>query len=66
MDTRKELILQGIDNCKSATARALPHKDSGDPAIRELAAAIHFLSYGAQQIGLALTDVSRVNDLPFR
>lgn len=62
--TRRELILEGIENCKSATAIAVKLKGSQDPAVQELAKAIHYLSFGAQQIGLALSDESRINDLP--
>lgn len=66
MESRRDLILEGIANCQSATARAVPLKSHPDADVRALAEAIHFLSYGAQQIGLALSDESRVNDLPLR
>lgn len=64
MQGRRELALEGIENCKTATAMAVPLKSHPDPAVRELAAAIHHLSFGAQQIGLAITDTGRQNDLP--
>ncbi|UUW91756.1 hypothetical protein [Pimelobacter simplex] len=64
MSTRRNLILEGIENCKLATSRAVDFKSHPDPAIQSLAEAIHFLSYGAQQIGLALSDEGRTNDLP--
>lgn len=66
LTSRRDLILEGIENCKTATSRAVELKGHSDPAIQSLAEAIHFLSYGAQQIGLALTDPSRANDLPLR
>ncbi|WP_377324693.1 hypothetical protein ACFJIY_07500 [Pimelobacter simplex] len=66
LTTRRNLILEGIENCKQATSRAVDLKDHADPAVQSLAEAIHFLSYGAQQIGLALTDEGRVNDLPLK
>lgn len=62
--TRRELILEGIANCQSATALAVPLKDHSDPQVAELAKAVHFLAFGAQQIGLALSDQGRTNDLP--
>ncbi|MGC4154816.1 MAG: hypothetical protein QM628_17325 [Propionicimonas sp.] len=64
MLSRREMVLEGIEQMKVATAKAVPLKSHADPDIRALAEAIHFLSYGAQEIGLALTDPSRVNDLP--
>ena len=64
LSSRRTLIIEGIEKCKRATELAMPLKDHADPAIAELARAIHFLSFGAQEIGLALTDRSRENDLP--
>lgn len=64
MQSRRSLALEGIENCKTATAKATPLKNHPDPAVRELASAIHHLSFGAQQIGLAITDQARINDLP--
>lgn len=64
MSTRRELALEGIEKCKQATELAVPLKNHPDPQVRELAKAIHFLAYGAQQIGLAITDEGRIDDLP--
>lgn len=67
VSSRKSIILEGISNCQSATTKAIRARDStNDPAIRELAEAIRFLSFGAQQIGLGLTDEGRIDDLPRR
>lgn len=63
--SRKNVILEGIGNCQSAMSKAIRVRDStNDPALRELAEAIRFLSFGAQQIGLGLTDEGRQDDLP--
>lgn len=65
LSSRKNTILEGIGNCQSATSKAIRVRDStSDPALRELAEAIRFLSFGAQQIGLGLTDEGRHDDLP--
>jgi len=64
--SRKSLILEGIEKCKVATRKAVNLKSHEDPAIRELAEAVHFLAFGAQEIGLALTDPGRENNLPIR
>lgn len=63
LSTRRELALEGIEKCKQATELAVPLKNHPDPQVRELAKAIHLLAYGAQEIGLALADRGRVNDL---
>ncbi|MGP5050209.1 hypothetical protein ACTXI9_01745 [Brachybacterium alimentarium] len=63
--SRREIILEGIGNCKSATNKAIHARDSTtDPVLRELAEAIRFLSFGAQQIGHGLADHGRYDDLP--
>lgn len=66
VSTRRSLVLEGIQNCKSATAKVSQLRSHSDPAIKDLADAIHFLSYGAQQIGLALSDDGRGDDLPIQ
>lgn len=64
LSTRREIALEGIENLKRATSIATNLKDYGSTQeIRDLAKALHFAAYGAQQIGLALTDRGRVNDL---
>ncbi|MCC2032201.1 hypothetical protein [Microbacterium allomyrinae] len=62
----RELILEGIQQCHTATAIAVQLKTHRDPAVAELAKAVHFLSFGIQQIGLALSDEGRIDDLPIR
>ena len=57
--SRLALVQEGIQNCQSATAKVRGLRSHSDPAIQELANAIHFLSFGAQQIGLALSDEGR-------
>ncbi|GGL44308.1 hypothetical protein [Nocardia jinanensis] len=64
LSTRLELVHEGIQNCKSATAKVSRLRSHNDPAVQELANAIHFLSFGVQQIGLALADQGRGDDLP--
>ena len=64
--TRLELVREAIQNCQSATAKVRGLRGHHDPAVKELADAIHFLSYGAQQIALALSDKSRADDLPIQ
>lgn len=66
MLSRLELIREGIQKCQTATAKIERLKGHQDPAIQELANAIHFLAFGTQEIALALTDQSRVNDLPIQ
>lgn len=61
--SQRAFILEGIENMKRATEAAVRLKFSNDPEIAELAKAVHFLSYGAQQIGLALTDEGREKNL---
>lgn len=62
--TRKQLITEGIQKCQTATAKAVKHKGHSDPALKELAEAVHFLAFGMQEIALALTEDGRENDLP--
>ncbi|MDQ1127550.1 hypothetical protein QE428_002583 [Microbacterium sp. SORGH_AS 505] len=62
--TRREIIQEGINNCATASNMAVKLKTHPDPAVAELAKAIHFLAFGAQQIGLGLTDQGRIADLP--
>lgn len=65
ISSRRSIVLEGIENCKSATAKAIHARDSTtDPVIRELAEAVRFLSFGAQQIGLGIADEGRKDDLP--
>lgn len=66
LSTRLELIHEGIQNCQRATAKVGRLRSSHDPAVQELANAVHFLSYGVQQIGLALADQGRTDDLPIQ
>lgn len=64
VSTRLELVGDAIQNCQAATAKVARLRSHGDPVVKELADAIHFLSFGAQQIALALSDENRANDLP--
>lgn len=63
--SRRELTLEAIGNLQAASARAVKLKDSNDPEIKSLAEAVHFLSFGAQQIALALSDEGRADDFPW-
>lgn len=64
--TRLDLVREGIQNCQSATAIAVQLKGHQDPVVQELAKAIHFLSFGAQQIALAISDEGRLDNLPIQ
>ncbi len=66
LSSRLELVQEAIQNCQSATAKVGQLRSHRDPAVKELADAIHFLSFGVQQIGLALSDQGRTNDLPIK
>lgn len=61
--SQKELVLNAINNLRQATEIAGRLKSSSNPEVAELAKAVHFASYGAQEIGLALTDQGRQKDL---
>jgi hypothetical protein len=63
LSSRLDLVREGIQNCQTATSKVSELR-SQDPVIKELASAIHFLSFGVQQIGLALADEGRSDDLP--
>lgn len=66
LSSRLELVHEAIQKCQVATAKVEQLKTHSDPAIKELATAIHFLAFGVQQIGLALADNSRTDDLPIQ
>lgn len=61
--SQREVVLNAIDNLKRATEISVRLKSSSNPEIADLAKAIHFASYGAQEIGIALTDEGRHKDL---
>ena len=63
LDSQRQLVLDAIQNFKTATESSVRLKSSNDPEVAELAKAVHFLAYGAQQIGLALTDEGRERNL---
>lgn len=66
LSSRLELVHEAIQKCQTATAKVEPLKTHSDPAVKELATAIHFLAFGVQQIGLALADNGRTDDLPIQ
>ncbi len=66
VSSRLDLVREGIQNCQSATAKVSGLRSHSDPAIKELANAIHFLSFGVQQIALAIADQGRHDDLPIQ
>lgn len=66
LSSRLDLVHEGIGNCQSATAKVADLRDHADPAVKELANAVHFLSYGVQQIGLAISDLGRADNLPIQ
>ncbi|MEW6961587.1 hypothetical protein [Trueperella pyogenes] len=62
--SRRDFALEGIANLQRSMEIALSVEDStSSPELKKLAQALRFASFGAQQIGLALTDEGRVNDL---
>ena len=63
MLSRAELVAEGVQKCQTATAIAVKLKGHADPAVKELANAVHFLAFGVQEIGLALTEQGRTDDL---
>lgn len=63
LSSQRELVMEAIANCQAATARVVNLRSSADPDVAALASAVHLLSFGAQQIGLALTDEGRTKDL---
>ncbi|WP_311777813.1 hypothetical protein [Trueperella abortisuis] len=64
--TRRELVLEAIDKFETArTIAAQVQQRCEDPTVRELARAINFAAFGAAQLGVALSDPLRVNDLSF-
>ncbi|WP_353107917.1 hypothetical protein [Gordonia sp. (in: high G+C Gram-positive bacteria)] len=67
LSSRLDLVREGIQQCQEATAKVVRIKSTHpDPAIQELANAVHFLSFGVQQIGLAISDEGRNDNLPIQ
>ncbi|SKW48643.1 Uncharacterised protein [Mycobacteroides abscessus subsp. massiliense] len=66
LSTRLGIALEGIKNCQSATTKVARLRSHSDPAIKELADAVHFLAFGVQQIGLAISEEGRQDDLPIQ
>ncbi|MGB3602755.1 MAG: hypothetical protein WBA38_04285 [Gordonia sp. (in: high G+C Gram-positive bacteria)] len=64
--TRRELVREGIQNCETASAKVARLRSHSDPAVKEIANAIHFLSFGVRQIGQALAEDGRIDDLPIQ
>ena len=65
MLSRKQLALEGIAKCQKAMEKVVALQERGSsPEIRELANAVRWLSFGVQEIALALTEEGRVDDLP--
>lgn len=64
LSTRNELVIEALENMRYGTTIAAQLKQNASSGeVRELAEAVHFIGFGAQQIGLALSDAGRVNDL---
>lgn len=64
--TRLDLVREGIQKCQTATAAAVKLKGHQDPAVQELAKALHFLAFGVQEIALAISDEGRLDNLPIQ
>lgn len=57
MQTQREALDEARNNIATGTSKAARLKESAQSEeIRELAAAVHFIGFGAQQIALALTE----------
>lgn len=55
--SNKEKLETAINNMSVGTAIAARLKTSAsDPEVKELAKAVHFIGYGAQQVALAIKD----------
>ena len=64
MLTRRQQVEEALNNIRTGTSRAARLKETAqNPEVRELATAMHFIGYGAQQAILAFTDRGRVNDI---
>lgn len=63
MSSQRELVLEAVQNAKVATSKSVPLKSSDSAEIRDLAIAVHHVSFALQQIGLALTDDGRERNL---
>lgn len=64
MLTRRQAIDEARSNIATGTTEAARLKqEAQSEEIRELAAAVHLIGYGAQQIALAFTEPGRVNDI---
>ncbi|TPH36147.1 hypothetical protein FCO76_05050 [Bifidobacterium longum subsp. longum] len=62
--SQRELLRNALNNIATGTNIAVRLKESAQSAeVRELAKAVHFIGYGAQETILALTDEGRVKDL---
>lgn len=66
LSSRLDLVHEGIGNCQAASAKVAGLRSHADPAVKELANAIHFLSFGVQQIGQALAEEGRADNLPIQ
>lgn len=65
MLSRKDALEHARSNIAHGTNIAAQLKGSAQSEeIRQLAQAVHYIGFGAQEIVLALTDTGRVNDLP--
>jgi hypothetical protein len=63
MQTRREALNEGRNNiAEGTTAAAELARSATSDEIWELAKAVHWIGFGAQQIALALTE-SKFNDL---
>lgn len=58
MQTRREALEEARANIATGTSKAAELKRNAQSAeVRELAEAVHFIGFGAQQVALALTDL---------
>ena|GEM_PF-2455498 len=62
--SQRELLRNALNNIVTGTNIAARLQESAQSMeVRELAKAMHFIGYGAQETVLALTDEGRIKDL---
>lgn len=64
MQTQREALDEALGNIRFGTSIAARLKDHAQTEeMRELAKAVHYIGYGAQQIALTFTDRGKIKDL---
>lgn len=64
MVSQRQELAQALNNIAAGTGIAARLRNtSANPEVRELAKAVHFIGFGAQEIVQALTDSGYIKDL---